>query len=281
MTGHPTMYHRIKRQVYILLHPELGNTRWDKIINAFLVILILLNLLAVLLETEPAIYGKYGFYFDAFDTISVGIFSVEYLLRLWSANEDPKYSHWFRGRLKYVVSWEALVDLLAILPFYLHSIFVFDLRELRLLRLARMLRIFRLTKYTRSTRMIGDVFRHRIKELLISFILTSGLIVIAACLMYFAEHNAQPDKFKSIPETLYWSVVTLTTTGYGDVFPITGIGKILTGVLLMVGVAFFALPAGIITAGFLEESRKQKHHKVIRCPHCGEPIDLHEIDAGH
>jgi voltage-gated potassium channel len=211
----------------------------------------------------------------------VGIFSFEYLLRLWSANEDPKYSHWFRGRLKYMVSWEALVDLLAILPFYLHSIFVFDLRELRLLRLARLLRIFRLTKYTRSTRMIGDVFRHRFKELLISFILTSGLIVIAACLMYFAEHTAQPDKFRSIPDTLYWSVVTLTTTGYGDIYPITGIGKILTGILLLVGVAFFALPAGIITAGFLEESRKHKHHRVIRCPHCGEPIDLHEIDAGH
>jgi voltage-gated potassium channel len=281
MTTHPTMYHRIKRQVYILLHPELGNTRWDKIINVFLVVLILLNLLAVLLETESSIYGKYGIYFDAFDTISVGIFSVEYLLRLWSANEDPKYSHWFLGRLKYMVSWEALIDLLAILPFYLHSIFVFDLRELRLLRLARMLRIFRLTKYTRSTRMIGDVFRNRFKELLISFILTSGLIVIAACLMYFAEHTAQPEKFKSIPDTLYWSVVTLTTTGYGDIYPITGIGKILTGVLLLVGVAFLALPAGIITAGFLEESRKHRQHRTMHCPHCGELIDLHEHESRH
>jgi voltage-gated potassium channel len=269
------MYHRIKKQVYVLLHPELGHTRWDKIINGFLIVLILLNLAAVLLETEPVIYERYGLFLDIFDRISVAIFSVEYLLRLWSANEDPKYRHWFWGRLKYMASWEAIIDLLAILPFYLHSIFRFDLRELRLLRLARLLRIFRLTRYMRSTRMIGNVFRSRFKELVISFILTSGLIVIAACLMYFAEHTAQPDKFKSIPATLYWSVVTLTTTGYGDIYPITGIGKLLTGILLLVGVAFFALPAGIITAGFLEESRKHRQHRIIHCPHCGEPIDLH------
>lgn len=275
------MYHRIKKQVYVLLHPELGHTRWDKIINGFLIILILLNLAAVLLETEPEFYNRYGFFLDAFDRVSVAIFSVEYLLRLWSANEDPKYRHWFWGRLRYMASWEAIIDLVAILPFYLHSIFQFDLRELRLLRLARLLRIFRLTRYMRSTKMIADVFRNRFRELLISLILTTGLIIIAACLMYFAEHTAQPEAFRSIPDTLYWSVVTLTTTGYGDMVPKTGIGKLLTGVILLTGVALFALPAGIITTGFLEESRKHRQHRIIRCPHCGEPIDLHEHESNH
>jgi voltage-gated potassium channel len=92
--------------------------------------------------------------------------------------------------------------------------------------------------------------------------------------MYFAEHRAQPDKFDSIPHTIYWSVVTLTTTGYGDIYPITQIGKMLTGILLLIGVGVFALPAGIITAGFLEESRKAKHGR-IRCPHCGEMLPEH------
>jgi voltage-gated potassium channel len=124
--------------------------------------------------------------------------------------------------------------------------------------------------------MIVDIFRHRINELLLSLILTTSLIIIAACLMYFAEHNAQPDRFKSIPATLYWSVVTLTTTGYGDMVPVTGIGKILTGLIMLTGVAFFALPAGIITAGFLEESRKNRKHHVVQCPHCGKPVDMHE-----
>lgn len=213
------MYNRIKKQVHVLLHPQQGNSRWDKIINGFLVTLILLNLAAVMLETEQEIYKRYASFFDAFDRFSVYVFTLEYLLRFWSANHERKYEHWFWGRLKYVFSWESLIDLAAIIPYYLHAIFVFDLRVLRLLRLARLLRIFRLTSYMRSTKMIADVFRNRFNELLLSLILTSSLIIIAACLMYFAEHNAQPDAFKSIPHTLYWSVVTLTTTGYGDMFP--------------------------------------------------------------
>lgn len=269
------MYNRIKKQVYILLHPQQGNSRWDKVLNAFLITLILLNLVAVMLETEHDIYVQYAPYFDAFDKFSVAIFTVEYLLRFWSANYEHKYKHWFWGRLKYIFSWESLIDLAAILPFFLHAIFQFDLRVLRLLRLARLLRVFRLTSYMRSTKMIADVFRNRINELLLSLILTTSLIIIAACIMYFAEHNAQPEAFKSIPDTLYWSVVTLTTTGYGDMVPKTGIGKLLTGIIMLTGVAFFALPAGIITAGFLEESRKHRKHTVIKCPHCGEPIDLH------
>jgi voltage-gated potassium channel len=275
------MYNRIKKQVHVLLHPQQGNSRWDKIINGFLVTLILLNLVAVMLETEQEVYKRYASFFDAFDKFSVYVFTLEYMLRFWSANHERKYEHWFWGRLKYVFSWESLIDLAAIIPYYLHAIFVFDLRVLRLLRLARLLRIFRLTSYMRSTKMIADVFRNRFNELLLSLILTSSLIIIAACLMYFAEHNAQPDDFKSIPHTLYWSVVTLTTTGYGDMVPHTGIGKLLTGVIMLTGVALFALPAGIITAGFLEESRKHRRHHIIKCPHCGEPIDLHEQESNH
>lgn len=274
------MYNHIKKQVYILLHPQQGNSKWDKILNGFLVTLIILNLVAVMLETEHDIYVRYARFFDAFDRFSVAIFTVEYLLRFWSANYEHKYKHWFTGRVKYFFSWESLIDLAAILPFYLHAFFTFDLRMLRLLRLARLLRIFRLTSYMRSSKMIADIFRNRLNELLLSLILTTTLIVIAACLMYFAEHNAQPDKFKSIPDTLYWSVVTLTTTGYGDMVPVTGIGKLLTGLIMLTGVAFFALPAGIITAGFLEESRKHRKHHVVQCPHCGKPVDMHEA-GGH
>ena len=273
------MYQKIKKQVYILLHPQQGTSKWDKIINGFLVTLILLNLIAVMLETERPIYDRYARFFDAFDRFSVAVFTIEYLLRFWSASHDHKYKHWFTGRIKYFFSWESLVDLAAIVPFYLHAIFVFDLRVLRLLRLARLLRIFRLTSYMRSTKMIADIFKNRANELLLSLILTSSLIIIAACIMYFAEHNAQPDKFKSIPDTLYWSVVTLTTTGYGDMVPVTGFGKLLTGLIMIIGVAFFALPAGIITAGFLEEFRKQKRGRTMRCPHCGKPLDMHEQES--
>lgn len=270
------MYHRLKKHVHVLLHPTQGHSRWDKIINVFLIVLILLNLIAVILETEKQIYEANKTFFHFFDLVSVIIFSIEYFLRVWSCTHEEKYHHWFWGRLKYMVSWEGLIDLAAIMPYYLYSIDVLDLRALRLLRLLRLLRIFRLTSYMKSTRIIANVFRSKIQELLISLVLTVGLIIISACLVYFAEHIAQPDVFTSIPKTLYWSVITLTTVGYGDMYPITAFGRLLTGIILLIGVAFFALPAGIITSGFLEEMRTHRKHQILKCPHCGEPIEHHE-----
>jgi voltage-gated potassium channel len=270
------MYHHVKSHVHILLNPIQGTSRWDKIINIFLIVLILLNIFAVILETEHDIYEKYKTIFHYFDLISVIIFSIEYLLRIWSCTHEEKYKHWLWGRLKYMFSWEGLIDVASILPYYLYSIEVFDLRVLRLLRLLRLLRIFRLTSYTKSTKLIANVFKSKFQELLISLVLTTGLIIISACLVYFAEHGANKEDFSSIPKTLYWSVVTLTTVGYGDIVPITTLGRILTGVILLIGVALFALPAGIITSGFLDEMRNHRKAKAQNCPHCGKPIEHHE-----
>lgn len=274
------MYHRSKKHVHILLHPTHGTSRWDKIINTFIISLIILNVIAVIVETEHSIYIKHESFFSYFDTISVIIFSIEYILRVWSVTHDPKYKHWFWGRLKYMCSWEAIIDLVAILPFYLHAVFVFDLRILRILRLLRLVRIFRLTTYMRSAKMIGNVFRSRAHELLLSLLLIIGLIVISSCIIYFAEHNAQPEKFSSILVTFWWSVTTLTTIGYGDMIPVTPLGQLLTGLVSLAGIALLALPAGLITAGFLEETRKIKKPKLNNCPHCGQPLD-HADDNHH
>ena len=116
---------------------------------------------------------------------------------------------------------------------------------------------------------------------MLSLLLTLFLIIIASCLVYFAEHNAQPDKFTSIPATIWWAVVTLTTVGYGDLYPITTLGKIFTTIVLLAGVALLALPAGIITAGFLEETSKSKIHDQRVCPHCGKSLELKEDHTGH
>ena len=172
-----------------------------------------------------------------------------------------------------MLSPAALIDLLAILPFYLHAIIGFDLRVLRMLRLLRFFRLFRLTAYMRSAQIIKNVFKNKISELLLSLVLVIFLIVIASCLIYFAEHQANKEMFTSIPATIWWAVVTLTTTGYGDMYPITTLGKLFASTIMLSGVAFFALPAGIITVGFLEEFRKNKKAKSITCPHCGEPLD--------
>jgi len=274
------MYQNTKRKVHILLHPELGESKSDKFVNIFIISLIVLNVLAVMVETIHPIHLKYKIYFDWFDRISVYIFTTEYILRVWSCTHDPRYKGSVKGRLKYIFTPGALIDLLAFLPFYIHIGGV-DLRELRILRLMRFFRLFRLTAYTKSAQMIFNVFRSRINELILSFVMVLFLIIIASCLLYFAEHNAQPESFSSIPATMWWAVVTLTTTGYGDMHPITILGKTLAGIIMLTGVALFALPAGIITVGFLEEFRFNKKYKGHKCPHCGMPLDgqhQHEDD---
>lgn len=151
-----------------------------------------------------------------------------------------------------------------------------------MLRLLRVLRLFRLTAYTHSAQMILNVFRKRKNELGLSFILTFFLIIIASCIMYFIEHHypsVQESKFTSIPATLWWAIVTLTTTGYGDMYPLTDAGKAMAMIIMLTGIAFFALPAGIITAGFIDEFRANRVKKTHRCPNCGEPIDWNELES--
>lgn len=284
------MYHRTKKKVHGLLHPEIvGDKHWDKIINIFIISVIILNVIAVILETVESLHVNYKAFFYYFDLVSVIIFTIEYVLRVWSSNHEEKYKHPVWGRLKYMVSVGALIDLIAILPFFLHLFFAFgiDLREIRMLRLLRVLRLFRLTAYTKSAHMIGNVFKKRYKELLVAFVLAGFLIILASCIMYFAEHgHPAPGKefsdFTSIPRTIWWSVVTLTTTGYGDMYPVTDVGKGLAMIIMLTGIAFFALPAGIITAGFIDEFRAERVKKTHRCPNCGEHIELDDNNGnGH
>ena len=275
------MYQKTKQKVHILLHPELGESKADKFVNAFIITLIILNVIAVMLETVKGLHDKYETFFKYFDKISIFIFTIEYILRVWSCTHDPRYKGSIKGRIKYMLTPGALIDLLAFLPSYFHAFLNFDLRILRLLRFMRFFRLFRLTAYTKSAQMIFNVFRSRLNELLLSFTMVLFLIIIASCLLFFAEHAAQPEKFSSIPATMWWAVVTLTTTGYGDMAPITTLGKFLAGSIMLTGVALFALPAGIITVGFLEEFRVAKKYKGRKCPHCGMPLDeqhQHEDD---
>jgi voltage-gated potassium channel len=280
------MYKVSKKKVHGLLHPEIvGDKNWDKIINIFIIALITLNVLAVMIETIPAVHNNKSakHFFHYFDLVSVIIFTVEYILRVWSSNHDEKYKHSIWGRLRYMASPAALIDLLAFLPYYVHVIVGLDLRVLRILRLMRFFRLFRLTAYMKSAHMITNVFKKRFNELLLSLVLVIFLIIVASCAIYFAEHQHPENqyKFTSIPATIWWAVVTFTTTGYGDMYPMTHIGKAMSIVLMLTGVAFFALPAGIITAGFLEEFRMNRIKKTHRCPSCGEHIELDDNDHGH
>src|SRR5687767_10553793 len=226
------MYQKTKHKVHILLHPELGESKADKAINIFIITLIVLNVIAVMMETVHPLYDDHRELFDTFDLISVIIFTIEYVLRVWSCTHDPRYKGSIKGRLKYMLTPGALIDLIAFLPYYLQAIIGFDLRILRILRLMRFFRLFRLTAYTRSAQLIFNVFKTRVNDLLLSLVLIIFLIIIASCALYFAEHlypSESESKFTSIPATLWWAVVTLTTTGYGDMYPVTTLGRVIAG----------------------------------------------------
>ena len=228
-------------------------------------LLIVLNAVAVLLETVEAIRAPYARAFRIFEYFSVMVFTVEYLARVWVANLDQRYPHPIFGRIRYMFTPLALVDFLAILPFFL-SLAGFDLRMLRMLRL---LRLLKLTRYSRALSKIGGAIRASKEELILTLIVMGILLLISSTLIYFAEHEAQPEAFSSIPASLWWAVVTLTTIGYGDVYPITVAGKIVAGVSAIIGIGMFALPGGIIASELIA---KTKMKDPASCPHCGKKI---------
>jgi voltage-gated potassium channel len=261
----------MKPRIYAILFNTRDDDAVGKTVATLLMALILLNVVCVALETLEE-YAGFSRVFMAVEVVSVVIFSVEYILRLWTITLNPKYRRPVLGRLRYAVTLMSLVDLFAILPFYLPLIFPFDLRALRALRLFRIFRLFKMSRYVKALDTLDDVIKAKKEELIVILVMILILLVLASSAMYLAETDAQPDKFPSIPATLWWGVVTLTTVGYGDVSPITPVGKIIAGVIAFLGIGLFALPTGILAAGFAEEIQKRRRKEVKTCPHCGKEI---------
>lgn len=226
--------------------------------DLFIMTLIVLNVFAVITETVEDIYTKYKAYYNAFEYFSVVVFSIEYVIRVWNCTVHEKHQHPFWGRIKYILSMEAIIDLLAILPFYLPMIFPINALFLRILRLFRLLRIFKLGRYSTAFQMVVNAVKRRSEELVIVITIVIVLLILSSSMMYYIEHDAQPDVFTSIPATMWWGVATLTTVGYGDVYPITAMGKVLGAFLAILGIGVFALPAGIIATSFESELSKRK-----------------------
>lgn len=268
-----TVYERAKRRTWELLESNVGATPLDRVIDRFIMALIVLNVGAVLVETVEEMSAPYAHYFRAFEIFSVAVFTAEYGLRLWSCTADPRYAEPVRGRARYAASPMALIDLLAIMPFFL-EFFAVDLRFVRSLRLFRLFRAFKLARYSASMRTLGNVLRGKREELLVTLFVVMIMLVFASSAMYYAEHDAQPDKFSSIPASMWWGAATLTTVGYGDVFPVTPAGKVLGAMIAVLGVGLFALPTGILASGFAEEIQRTKKKEPVVCPHCG--LDIRE-----
>ena len=251
-------YSRIQQRALEVLEPGRSGDLYSKITDYLIAALVILNIMAVTLESVSDFSVTYASQFYFFEVFSVAIFSVEYLLRVWAcaSRSDPGTKLFGSYRLGYIFSFSGLIDMVSIIPFYLQALFPgLDLRVLRTLRL---LRIFKLSNYNTA---IEDLFSAIYEErksfiaalylLVIAFVLTSSLI-------YFAETKAQPDKFGSIPDSMYWSLITLTTVGYGDVSPVTWIGKVISIITALMGVSVVALLTGILANAFSNQIARRK-----------------------
>ena len=246
---------------------------FGRVVMFSLIGLILFNVLAVMAESVAWIKADYGDWLAGFEIFSVTVFVIEYMLRVWSCTANRRFRRPVRGRLRFALTPLAIVDLLAVLPTLLLWAGV-DLRFLRLVRLARLMRLAKLGRYSRALQAIWQVVRSKRAELLMALMWMGVLLVMASSIMYMAENEQQPEAFSSIPAAMWWGIITLTTVGYGDIYPITTLGKLTAAVIAVVGIGLFALPAGILGSAFVELREQQKAKRESVCPHCGKPVDV-------
>ncbi|MBL4752557.1 MAG: ion transporter [Flavobacteriales bacterium] len=274
-------YQHIKKRTFEILEKGQSDDLWSRRVDLFIILLILLNILAVIIESVQWIRADYEQLFVNIERFSIIIFSIEYILRIWSITEQEEYAEPVRGRLKYLFSFYSVIDLIAVLPAYIPLLMTVDTRVVRGIRILRLLRILKLSRYNKAFNHIRNVIKSTREELIISLGAVMTLLVIASCLMYFIEHDVQPEAFSSIPATMWWGVATLTTVGYGDVYPITALGKLTGGIMAILGVGMFALPAGILANGFgsaIEHSNEPKSLRAktdedeLLCSHCAQKI---------
>lgn len=244
----------LKERIGQVLDPEHIEDSFSRATNIGLMALIFLNVLAVILETVQEINQNLETFFALFEYFSVLIFSIEYILRIWTCDQLAG----FKSRLNFALSPMAIIDLLAILPFYIPLLIPFDLRFLRVLRLVRIFRLIKLAKYSQSMKLLGRVFINKKEELVITLTIAIILLVMASSVIYFIENKAQPEVFSSIPAAMWWSVGATTRLGVSGMNPVTEIGRVVGSLIALLGLGVFALPAGIIASGLIEEMQNKK-----------------------
>lgn len=240
--------------------------RLNRAVDGALLGLILLSVLGAVLATVHAIEARFSAPLAALERMAVLVFSAEYLARVWAAPVDPRYRGAVRGRLRYVLTPMAVVDLLAVLPCYLAAAGV-GLGFTEALRVFRIFRLIKALRYMPGAGILWQVARSKREELLVAAVSLGILLLAASSLMFYAEHDLQPREFSSIPATMWWAVATVTTVGYGDVYPMTPLGRVLGSAVAILGIGFFALPTAILGSGFVEAFSRRRAPPC--CPHCG------------
>ncbi len=242
-----------RAKVYAMLEPTGHSGRLHTYIDNFIVFWVALSITCVVFETVTSVHALFATEFYVIDIMAFTIFTIEYIARVYSAPENPRYHHRM-ARWAHVRSGQAIIDLLAILPFLLESL-VGQHLDLRFLRVFRLMRMLKLTRYTSAMETLYKVILREWQVIFASVFVMMLLVVLTASLGYLFEHPAQPDKFENIPQSIYWAVVTLASVGYGDISPITPMGRALTVVLALVGIGIFAIPAGLLASAFTDQLR--------------------------
>jgi voltage-gated potassium channel len=263
----------IRSRLYKILETGSDSDVPSRWFDYFILTLILLNALAVVMGTSPAAREYVGRGFDYFEHFSMAVFTLEYVLRVWTCVERGRYRSPVMGRIKFMLTPLQIIDALAVFPLFVGP----DLRFVRLFRVFRLIRVFKLTRYSKASAVIVRILRAKRDELVLAASIMLTALVMASCLMYYVENEANPDKFASIPATMWWSVATLTTVGYGDVVPITTLGRVLGAVISLLGIGFFALPAGILASGFSHVMSGESPQGI--CPRCGAQLLPGAYDA--
>lgn len=250
--------------------------------NALIYSLIIISIVNLMLISVPELNAKYGEIFILVRNIIMPIFVIEYLIRIYASGYLEEYKG-LKGKLKYMITPYAIIDFLAILPYFLTSAGINGsfIRSLRLLRVFRLLRV---RKYSIFIRLMKNIMSNIKEEITVLLFFTIIILIILSFIMFDVEHDAQPEAFSSIFATMWWSVATLTTVGYGDMYPITTMGKIITSIISIVGIGFVAIPGGLFASEFISEVIKHKNKKNPKlCTNCQssniEKINLSEVKS--
>lgn len=280
------VYRRVKKRIFEVIEKGEKSDKYSMIFDYFIMLIIILNVFLIVIESFEGLGKTHEQLFKRFEIISVIIFSIEYILRLWTADYKIRgHKNHYKARLRFIFTPMAIIDLLAILPFYLPFFFIVDFRVLRVLRLIRIMRALKLNRYSNSVELIGRVLRKEKESLFVVISIIFMLILVSATLMYYFENEAQPEAFPDIVSSFWWAIVTLTTVGYGDIYPITIAGKSFGGFIALLGIGIVALPTGIISSGFMEQiqerRRKESEKECKICPMCAENIKKHAKVCKH
>jgi len=246
-----------RQKIHALVFPSEYGGQLHQMFDTFIVIWVIISVLAVILESVHSIHYLLNLEFLILDAIAVSVFTLEYCLRLYCCVEEPGYQKAVTGRLKLAKSTSSIIDLLAIAPFFL-EVFLHHLFDLRFMRVFRLLRLLKLTRYTGATKSLSQVIAREWPVMAASAFIMLLLVVMTASLGYLFEHEAQPDKFENIPQSIYWAVITLASVGYGDISPVTPAGRAMTIVLALIGIGIFAIPAALLSAAFADQLKSDR-----------------------